>query len=464
MNPLSAESSSVKIVFSNDELSAYLRFDGEKRVPSLSAQQVKEMLAGKGIVFGIREDLESALASFSRASEDLMVAQGVVPVSGNDGWIEYCFEVKDRSQENIRGRRADYHELGWIHNITKSESVAIVHPPENGTQGTTVRGKTIAANDGRRAEVRLGHGVEVDPKDPTRIIAAETGNAILAADGTIHVESTLTIRGNVDYSTGNIDFVGSVIVEGDVKTDFHVKAGGSITVQGNVEDATIDSGADVTIKNGFIGQGKGTLRAAGDVSVQHVLNQTIIAGHNIFIAREGVCATLQAGEKLDAPSGVFVGCTLQAGVEADVRNLGNGDQTQAKVRVGKRGIYLEQLAQLEREATKLQKQLEDAKAAIYKIVRVQLDSGTLSQEQAALQGKLRMAQSELTKRIAAVQLERDSAKARLEDHSLARVVVRETMFENVFVELNGVRKMMQGAIKEVVLTESNGKIEERSLE
>jgi hypothetical protein len=75
-----------------------------------------------------------------------------------------------------------------------------------------------------------------------------------------------------------------------------------------------------------------------------------------------------------------------------------------------------------------------------------------------------MAQSELTKRIAAVQLERDSAKARLEDHSLARVVVRDTMFENVFVELNGVRKMMQGAIKEVVLTESNGKIEERSLE
>ena len=53
--------------------------------------------------------------------------------------------------------------------------------------------------------------------------------------------------------SGNINFTGSVIVEGDVNEGMKVIASGDITVGGFVESAMIESGGDVTISGGIIG-------------------------------------------------------------------------------------------------------------------------------------------------------------------------------------------------------------------
>jgi hypothetical protein len=394
----------------------------------------------------------------------MLVAEGRRPIDGKDGWVENCFQEKSEQTTDSSAKRVDFHDKSWIHNVEISGLVAIVHPPTPGAPGKTVRGEDVPALHGATAVPKLGKGVTADPNNPGRIVAAVNGNAVLDADGTLHVDPTLNVAGNVDYSTGNIDFVGSVVINGDVKSDFAVKAAGSIEVRGNVEDAVLESGSDITVRNGFIGQGKGRINAVGSVHVQHVLNQSIHSGKSIYIEREGVCATLHAEKSLVAPQAVFVGCTIQAGNEVEVRNLGNGDQTQAKVRVGRRAILLDQLGQNDRELLKAQKQLEEAKNAVYKLVRIQLDAGSLTAEQQAIQNKLRSVQAELTKTIAKMRELREELKAQLQENGLVRVIVHDTMFANVFVELNGVRKMMQGAVKEVLLTENNGKIEERPLE
>ena len=454
----------MKVLFTDDGFKAFLGLKGRGTGNPLSAEVVRSILADQGIVFGIRADLEDALKSFPYESENILVAEGKNPDEGKDGWIEFAFQVKPDNLANAEEKKADFHNLGWVHNVPISGLVATVHPPQPGTPGTTLRGESVQPKPGVTAIAKLGKGVTTDPNDPSRIIATAHGNAVLDVDGTLHVEQTLKVRGNVDYSTGDINFVGSVFVAGDVKSDFSVKAAGSIEVRGNVEDANLESGGDVIINNGFIGQGKGTISAVGNVRVQHVLNQSIRSGRSIYVSREGVCATLQAAERIVAPHGVFVGCTLQAGNEVEVLNLGNGDQTQAKVRVGRRGILLDLLGQNDRDIAKVQKQLEEAKNAIYKLVRVQLDKGSLTADQQVLQNKLRIAQTELSKTVVDMQKQKEALKNQLQENSLARVIVHDTMFANVFVELNGVKKMVQGAIKEVLLTENNGKIEERPLE
>jgi len=42
--------------------------------------------------------------------------------------------------------------------------------------------------------------------------------------GTIEVSEYLEIEGDVDYNTGNIEFPGIVIIKGDVKPGFVVRA------------------------------------------------------------------------------------------------------------------------------------------------------------------------------------------------------------------------------------------------
>ena len=53
------------------------------------------------------------------------------------------------------------------------------------------------------------------------------------------VSNTLEIDQNVDFSTGNIDFPGNVIVHRSVKDCFTVKARDDIEVRGLIEAATL---------------------------------------------------------------------------------------------------------------------------------------------------------------------------------------------------------------------------------
>jgi uncharacterized protein len=454
----------VRLIIADGGMEAFLISEGEKSDNVPSVEQVRSLLAEQGVVFGVQEDAVHEAPSMQPGIHKLVVARGKTPVSGKDGWTEYLFSQTSPPANASAEKKVDYHDLGWIHNVMKSSVVALIHPPEHGSEGMSVTGEPVSAKPGKQAGLKLGQGVMYDPDDPHRILAAEDGNASIDADGVLRVQPQLTINGNVDYATGDIDFVGSIRVMGDIKTNFTVKARKSIEVHGNVEDATLEAGEDVLIRNGFIGQGKGSIKAGGNVTVQHVLNQTITSGGCISIGREAMCATLQADDKITSPRGAFVGCVLQAGSEVEVHSLGNGDKTQAKVRVGKRAFLLDQISQMEKAIQKTQRQIEETKAAMYSLVRTQLDAGSLSPAQQELQKKLRLAQSELGKSAEAQLKSKEQLQVRLKENGLARIVVRDTMFANVFVELNGIRKMVQGAVKEVVLTERSGSIEEKPLE
>jgi uncharacterized protein (DUF342 family) len=449
---------------SDDGMEAFLASDRGTPYTISSAEILQTLLKDHGVVFGVLADELHSLASKSANNGKMVLARGQQPVEGKDGWVEYVFQQKAAPQNGSSDKRVDYRNLGWIHNVAKTDTVAIVHPPEPGVPGKTVQGKEIAPKAGKLADVKLGIGVRPDANDPCRVIAAEDGNAVIDANGVLQVQSSLVLDGNVDYATGDIDFVGSVIVKGDVKTNFKIKAGKSVEIHGNVEDATIEAGGEVLIRNGFIGQGKGSVKAGGNVKVQHILNQTIIAGEEIAVGREAICATLRAEERISAPAGVFVGCVLEAGSLVDVCNLGNGDQSQTKVRVGKRAMLLEQIAQVEKVQQKIQRQTEETKNALYALVRAQLDTGALKPPQQELQKKLKIVQTELGKSADALQKTKEELKGRLRENGLARIIVRDTISANVFVELNGVRKMVQGDIKEVVLTERSGLIEEKPFE
>ena len=43
------------------------------------------------------------------------------------------------------------------------------------------------------------------------------------------------VPGDVDFSTGNIDFIGSVKVMGSVRNGFSVKAEGNVEIMGRLE-------------------------------------------------------------------------------------------------------------------------------------------------------------------------------------------------------------------------------------
>lgn len=457
-------SDAVRVVVSEDGFKAFLTFtEGSDAIP-FSAHELRALLTEHGVVHGVRTDLEEVVANRVPQERSILVAVGKKPEEGKHGWIEYCFKASDRAPERSGEQKVDYHDLGWIHNVHKLVVIAEVHPAEAGIPGVTVSGDPAPPPPVQDPPLKLGSGVALDPSNHRKVIATVDGNAVVEKEGTLQVHQTITITGNVDYSTGDINFVGSVLVLGDVKSDFTIKAGHSVEIRGNVEDATIEAGGDVIIRKGFIGQGNGLIKAHGNVDIHHVWNQTVFADHIIRIVREGMRSKLHAAEKITAPAAVFVGALLEAGEEVEVCSLGHEDRTQAKVRVGRRALLMEQIASVESRRQNAQRQIEEAKNGIYRLVRLQLDNGSLTASQEGFLAKLKLAQSELTRMVDALDKDAEGLKSQLQEAGAARIIVHDTIFANVFVELNGIKKIVQDAIKEVVLTENGGKIEERPLE
>ena len=458
---------SVRVVVSDDGLKASLKFEEGTEGIQFSSEELKAILEEHGVVFGVRNDLAEAVAQRTSQQHTILAAEGLHPGKGKDGWIDYCFQNDVQSPSNgddKNEKKVDYHDLGWIHNVHKLVVIAEVRPPEPGTVGTKVSGEPALSALGHEFPLKLGSGVALDSSNPRKVIATVDGNAIVNKEGMLQVQPSITVTGNVDYSTGDIDFVGSVVVMGDVKGGFSIKAKKSIEIHGNVEDATIEAGEDVAIRGGFIGQGNGSLVAGGKVSIHHVLNQKVTSGTDIMIQKEAVCAKLTAVNKIYAPGAVFVGCSLEAGSEIEVFDLGNGDEGQSRARVGRRSALLERINQRDKDVAQVQKQIVDVKDAVYKLIRIQLDQGALPPEQAQLHTKLRGLQVELQQTLERHLKEKESLKVEIEKNSLVRIIVHDTLFPNVSVELNGFKKIIQNALREVILVGTPGKIEEKSLE
>jgi uncharacterized protein len=449
---------------STDCMEAHFSINGETDGSALTREGIVQLLNEHGVIHGIREDAVMAVLKSSPEVGSILIAAGTKAKDGRDGWVEYSFKPESPTASEKEVKKVDFHSLGWIHNVLRSGLVAVVHPMEQGVPGMTVLGKIVNAQPVKMPALKLGKGVGLDPEDPLRVLALEDGHAVVDPDGTIHVEPMITIRGDVDYSTGDIDFVGSVHIVGDVKSDFRVKANKSIEINGNVEDATIEAGGDILIRNGFIGTGKGVLVAGGKVSIHHILNQKVTGASEVMIGREAICAKISAGNKISGPTAVFVGCTLEAGNEIEVFNLGNGEEGQSRARVGRRGILLERVNLVEKDIAGAQKQATDVKDTLYKLVRLQLDKGSLSPEQQQMHVKLRALQTEVQKKIEGLQKDKESLKLELNEDSMARIIVRDTLFPNVSLEMNGLRKLNHNALKEVILVEHGGKIEEKPLE
>ena len=70
---------------------------------------------------------------------------------------------------------------------------------------------------------------------------------------------------NVDYTTGNIDFDGSVAVEGTVADGFTVKASGDIQVGKTVGRGRLEAGRNLVLRAGIVGDGEAFCSCGGNL-------------------------------------------------------------------------------------------------------------------------------------------------------------------------------------------------------
>lgn len=365
----------------NDEFEAYIEINNPLHEIGPDVDDLKRFLKDCGIVFGfIEEEAENAFQQ-KKYEQRLLVAQGRQVVHDTDGTIKYHFssEVKHKIDEE---GQADYKEINLIKNVIKGDVLAEILPPVKGVEGCTIFGKKTPPKEGTIPPLPTGENVRPDPDNSDLLLAAIDGHVRLKGRQVI-VTPLFIVQKDIGFSTGNIDFIGSVLVKGDVKSGFKIKAKDDVQVNGVVEDAFIESGGSVLLKKGFIGKNEGKIIAQEEVRALFCDSENITCEGDIYIRDYVMNSNIQSGGKLvvKGKAGLIVGGKIIAvkGIEAKVIGNDNHAPTQLSVAVNER--YKHEMQLLNDELAGLEEDLAKFDNILQGLVRLKLIKKELPEDQ-----------------------------------------------------------------------------------
>lgn len=381
--------SSISIRVSEDKMRAFATV-----VPGsggLSHDDVVQALNNHRVTHGINDQAIDEIFSYGTYNVEVEVAHGTPPTPGLSSRIEYKFETNaDKKKEIVEDEHGnvDHKASRQIDSVEEGALLALKIPAQPGTEGKTVYGETIPVQQGSDAPLPLGANTKAT-EDGMGIEATIAGLPILK-DGKVCVSAVLTIKGDIDYKSGNVDFDGSVVVTGNVNSDFTVKAGGNIEIGGNIDKATIHAGGDVKVRGGMYGAGSGTITAGGSIWIRSVDSGILEAHGSIIISQQARMSTLIAEEDiiLSNSKGGIVGGKATAARDFDVTNLGSTSFTETTIEIGINSRLKKVRDTLEAQIKNNKDQLEKITAHIKTIRHGEQQRGSLTDKEKELMKKL----------------------------------------------------------------------------
>lgn len=288
----------------------------------LNEEGLADALSREEITTGIDAELLQRVAKEQLYFQIFLIAAGTAAVPGKDGEIiEHIPRKEVLSFEEDESGRVDFRELHLFRNIQKGDLICEIIEPEKGTEGIDVKGNILKAPDGKKPAVPAGSHTEIT-SDGQRLIASIDGY-ISFQNGKFRVEKQLIINGNIDMSVGNQDFLGDIIVYGDVISGFTLKATGNILVKGFVEGATLIAGENIQITDGMNGSNCGELRAGGVIRSAFLENVKVYATGDVIATSMVSCEVRTHGSIHIEQIGVLIGGKITAGKSVTAKTIGS---------------------------------------------------------------------------------------------------------------------------------------------
>jgi uncharacterized protein len=319
----------IEVKLSPDRMSADMCIAQIEPPPTIP--EIRATLASSGVLFGLKDsEINAALAS---PNTWFRVAEGIPVTPPRHGRMEIKFDVQRKpSLKQDANGNVDLKELGMIENVKSGTVLAVLIDPIPGSPGRNVCGDYLSPEPARIGELKPGRHVVVSP-DGREILAAIDGRVLLDTDGRVSVDNVYTVAGDVGPGTGNIIFLGSVVVNGNVCADYRVKASEKIHVKGSVEGALLESGQDITIQGGVFGADKAILQARGDIHVLQAQEARFLCGGAISADRGLVRVNAVAAREIRCERGAIIGGSACA-PSIVAQGLGSEAETRTIVEVG----------------------------------------------------------------------------------------------------------------------------------
>lgn len=423
------ERESYKLTVSPDKMSASVRF----YPPSKAGERMteKEFLSDlnfKGIKSGIRKEIIGDYFKQRKYCKDLVIAEGKEPRQGTDAYIEYYFNTDLKVRPTLKADGGvDFFHLNTINHCHKDDVIARLFKEDPGEAGMNIMGETIRPRDVKKSVLKYSRNIAIS-EDKLTMISQVDGHVTLV-DNKVFVSDVLTVE-NVDNSTGNIDYEGSVHINGNVCANFEVKARGNIEVTGVVEGAYLDAGGDIIIARGINGMNRGILRAKGNIIVKFMENTSATA--NGYVSAESILhSTVSAGSEItvNGRRGFITGGRVCATNCITVKMLGSPMGADTIVEVGADPTIKMRIQDLQKEISEAAKVVKSVQPLLSATQQKLARGVKLSPEQIQYMKSLIALSRSKTKEVEAKTSEMDQLQDSIGNLAGAQVVVTGEVFQ-----------------------------------
>lgn len=432
------------IKVSEDKMTAWLTMTPAYGGTPVTFDQIRQGLKEKGVISGLitAAEIESLLKEGH--ATDYVIAQGQPPVPGLDAQFHSLVPKMQerRPQINARGI-ADFRDLGNLILVKKGDPLMRRTPPTEGKKGKNIHGKVLAP--------KPSHNTPFSPEISGAILASDDRNLLLAAivgqplliPNGVMVSPTITVP-QVDISTGNLSFDGTINILGDVMEGMKVYALNDIFIGGTVEAAEMEAGGNISIKGGAIGHGEpagglatsmsGKISCKGSVNVRFAKYATIEAGTSIVIEEYAMNSQLTAMNQIlvgkpGGKKGLIIGGTARAMMLVQAASIGSSAGVKTYIQTGLNPLIQEQLNDIDREIAANEKNQEDIKKIIAFVANnpEKNKNGLLDKAQRTL-GKL-------TAELAQLKTDREGFMADMSFAEYAKIVAERGLFNGVEIRI-----------------------------
>lgn len=353
------------------------RFGGKE----LTEQMLRDALAAAKVTTGIQEAKLRDMAAKRIYNVSLELATGTPPEHGKDGSVEKLFaENRVLAPKKNKDGSVNYRDLGLIENVRAGTVICNITPATQGTAGVDIMGNTVAAMPGRAAHIPAGQNTAFIEGE--NVLRSTADGNITFRGGMFHIETVFTVQEDVGPSTGNIDFIGEVVVRGDVLEGFSIKAEKGITVRGMVKGATLESNGSILLRQGI---GNSIVTTKEKFQCQFAEVCTITSGKDVVAGALVNCTVVSGGNiVVESSPGTIMGGKYTSMRNISASCIGARSYIATTLIVGSRAIASAERLNLEKQVAQLNQNLLQASQAVTYLQEKKKRDGKLPGEQEEL--------------------------------------------------------------------------------
>lgn len=350
----------MRVEISDDRMSASIVVEAGGTPEPLDAPYAESLLSNRDIPptrerSAIIRHLLERYALSPNETHRVQIASGISPVEGANARLEIepGLDLKNRDETaviaNADGEeqgRVDHHGRSRLRGVVVGQVIGRVHPSRPGTDGMDVFGHVVRAKTPRSLPIVVEESVAVAP-DGT--LTARVAGVVELNERRLRISDTLVVQSDVDFSVGNIEFPGHIVVHRGMRDEFVLRGGGDVRIADLVEAADVQAGRDVVLETGMSARGKGQLRAGRDLRAKYLADAKVVVARDIHVTKDISNCDLRIGRHLRGKACTVMRGEAWVGLTCEIAHLGTDAHVATTIVLGK----FEVLEEAARQALKL---------------------------------------------------------------------------------------------------------------